>query len=109
MRPSRTPAEIEIRIGAGAYVCGEETALIHSIEGERGVPRPRPPYPAASGLWEQPTLINNVETFANIPSIIKKGGKWFASIGTETRLRMASRPRRISVIHCGPARRWISA
>jgi bidirectional [NiFe] hydrogenase diaphorase subunit len=76
--------KIDIRIGAGAYVCGEETALIHSIQGERGVPRPRPPYPAASGLWGQPTLINNVETFANIPTIIKKGGKWFASIGTET-------------------------
>ena len=75
--------KIDIRIGAGAFVCGEETALIHSIEGLRGVPRPRPPYPAAAGLWDLPTLINNVETFANIPPIIRKGGDWFASIGTE--------------------------
>jgi bidirectional [NiFe] hydrogenase diaphorase subunit len=74
---------IDIRIGAGAFVCGEETALIHSIEGLRGVPRPRPPYPAAEGLWGDPTLINNVETFANIPPIISRGGDWFASIGTE--------------------------
>jgi bidirectional [NiFe] hydrogenase diaphorase subunit len=74
---------IDIRIGAGAFVCGEETALIHSIEGLRGVPRPRPPYPAAEGLWGDPTLINNVETFANIPPIIRQGGDWFASIGTE--------------------------
>jgi bidirectional [NiFe] hydrogenase diaphorase subunit len=74
---------IDIRIGAGAFVCGEETALIHSIEGLRGVPRPRPPYPAAEGLWGDPTLINNVETFANIPPIIDRGGDWFASIGTE--------------------------
>src|SRR5947209_3992655 len=69
---------IDIRIGAGAFVCGEETALIHSIEGLRGVPRPRPPYPAAEGLWGDPTLINNVETFANIPPIIDRGGDWFA-------------------------------
>lgn len=74
---------VDLRIGAGAFVCGEETALIASIEGRRGVPRPRPPYPAAVGLWKQPTLINNVETFANIPSIIRKGADWFASIGTE--------------------------
>jgi bidirectional [NiFe] hydrogenase diaphorase subunit len=74
---------IDIRIGAGAFVCGEETALIHSIEGLRGVPRPRPPYPAAEGLWGDPTLINNVETFANIPPIIRRGGDWFAAIGTE--------------------------
>jgi bidirectional [NiFe] hydrogenase diaphorase subunit len=74
---------IDIRIGAGAFVCGEETALIHSIEGLRGVPRPRPPYPAAEGLWGEPTLINNVETFANIAPIIRRGGDWFASIGTE--------------------------
>ena len=73
---------LDIRIGAGAYVCGEETALLHSIEGQRGVPRPRPPYPAEAGLWEFPTLINNVETFANVPPIIKNGGDWFASIGT---------------------------
>ncbi len=74
---------IEIRLGAGAFVCGEETALIASIEGKRGSPRPRPPYPAESGLWGKPTLINNVETFANITSIIEKGSSWFASIGTE--------------------------
>ena len=73
---------IDIRIGAGAYVCGEETALMASIEGRRGTPRPRPPFPAESGLWGCPTLINNVETFANIPSIIRKGAEWFASIGT---------------------------
>jgi bidirectional [NiFe] hydrogenase diaphorase subunit len=80
---SRFDFKIDIRIGAGAYVCGEETALIHSIQGERGVPRPRPPYPAEAGLWDLPTLINNVETFANIPTIIRKGSDWFASIGTE--------------------------
>jgi bidirectional [NiFe] hydrogenase diaphorase subunit len=75
--------DVEIRLGAGAFVCGEETALIASIEGRRGTPRPRPPYPAVSGLWGKPTLINNVETFANIAPIIRKGGKWFASIGSE--------------------------
>jgi bidirectional [NiFe] hydrogenase diaphorase subunit len=73
---------IDLRIGAGAFVCGEETALIASIEGKRGQPRQRPPYPPESGLWGKPTLINNVETFANIPPIIRNGGKWFASIGT---------------------------
>lgn len=73
---------IDIRIGAGAFVCGEETALIASIEGKRGQPRQRPPYPPESGLWGAPTLINNVETFANIPPIAEKGGAWFASIGT---------------------------
>jgi len=73
---------IEIRIGAGAYVCGEETALIASIEGKRGQPVPRPPYPPESGLWGHPTLINNVETFANIPAIIENGGAWFASTGS---------------------------
>jgi bidirectional [NiFe] hydrogenase diaphorase subunit len=75
--------EIEIRIGAGAFVCGEETALIASIEGGRGTPRPRPPYPAVSGLWGRPTLINNVETLAGIPAIISKGADWYGSIGTE--------------------------
>lgn len=75
--------KIEIRIGAGAFVCGEETALIQSIEGGRGNPRPRPPYPAQEGLWKSPTLINNVETFANIPAIIREGGEWYAGIGTE--------------------------
>jgi bidirectional [NiFe] hydrogenase diaphorase subunit len=74
---------IYLRLGAGAFVCGEETALIASIEGKRGTPRPRPPYPAESGLWELPTLINNVETFANIPPIIRNGGAWFAGLGTE--------------------------
>jgi bidirectional [NiFe] hydrogenase diaphorase subunit len=74
--------KIDIRIGAGAYVCGEETALMASIEGKRGLPSPRPPYPAESGLWGHPTLINNVETFANIAPIIRKGADWFASIGT---------------------------
>ena len=75
--------DIEIRLGAGAFVCGEETALIASIEGLRGQPRPRPPYPAVSGLWGSPTLINNVETFANIAPIIRKGSQWYAGIGTE--------------------------
>jgi bidirectional [NiFe] hydrogenase diaphorase subunit len=73
---------IDLRIGAGAFVCGEETALLASIEGKRGLPRQRPPYPPASGLWGAPTLINNVETFANIATIIERGGDWFASIGT---------------------------
>ena len=75
--------KIELRIGAGAFVCGEETALMASIEGKRGIPRPRPPYPAESGLWGYPTLINNVETFANVPTIIRRGADWFAGIGTE--------------------------
>jgi bidirectional [NiFe] hydrogenase diaphorase subunit len=75
--------DVEIRLGAGAFVCGEETALISSIEGRRGTPKPRPPYPAVSGLWGKPTLINNVETFANIAPIIRKGGKWFAAMGSE--------------------------
>jgi bidirectional [NiFe] hydrogenase diaphorase subunit len=74
---------IDIRLGAGAFVCGEETALMASIEGQRGQPTPRPPYPAESGLWDDPTLINNVETLANIPTIIRQGGEWYASIGTE--------------------------
>jgi bidirectional [NiFe] hydrogenase diaphorase subunit len=73
----------EIRIGAGAFVCGEETALIQSIEGMRGMPRMRPPYPSTSGLWGKPTVINNVETLANVPSIIQNGAGWYASIGTE--------------------------
>ena len=74
--------KIEIRLGAGAFVCGEETALLASIEGERGMPRPRPPFPAVKGLWDQPTVINNVETWANIPVIINRGGEWFAKIGS---------------------------
>lgn len=75
--------DIEIRLGAGAFVCGEETALMTSIEGNRGEPRPRPPYPAVKGLYDSPTVENNVETFANIPQIILNGAQWFASIGTE--------------------------
>lgn len=74
---------IDIRLGAGAFVCGEETALIASIEGKRGQPRPRPPYPAEYGLWGKPTLINNVESFANIPPIVRNGGGWYAALGTE--------------------------
>jgi bidirectional [NiFe] hydrogenase diaphorase subunit len=74
---------LHIRLGAGAFVCGEETALISSIEGRRGLPRSRPPYPAEYGLWGKPTLINNVETFANIPPIVRNGGDWYAGIGTE--------------------------
>jgi bidirectional [NiFe] hydrogenase diaphorase subunit len=75
--------DVEIRLGAGAFVCGEETALIASIEGRRGTPKPRPPYPAVSGLWSKPTLINNVETFANIAPIIRKGAAWFSGMGSE--------------------------
>ena len=74
---------VEVRLGAGAFVCGEETALISSIEGGRGLPNPRPPYPAESGLWGKPTLTNNVETYTNIGSIIQYGADWFATIGTE--------------------------
>lgn len=75
--------DIEIRLGAGAFICGEETALLESIEGKRGQPRIKPPYPAESGLWGKPTLINNVETYANITQIILKGADWFSTIGTE--------------------------
>jgi bidirectional [NiFe] hydrogenase diaphorase subunit len=74
---------ISIRLGAGAFVCGEETALIASVEGKRGTPRPRPPYPAEFGVWGHPTLINNVETYANVPSVIRRGGAWLSGIGTE--------------------------
>ncbi len=81
---SQAEFDIEIRLGAGAFVCGEETALIASIEGNRGMPIPRPPFPAVRGLWGKPTVINNVETLANIPVIILKGGDWFARIGTAT-------------------------
>jgi len=76
--------DIELRFGAGAFVCGEETALLASIEGQRGTPRPRPPFPAVKGLWGKPTVINNVETLANVPVIILKGGDWFNKIGTAT-------------------------
>ena len=75
--------DIELRLGAGAFVCGEETALMTSIEGNRGEPRPRPPFPAVKGLFQKPTILNNVETWANIPQIILNGPEWFASMGTE--------------------------
>ncbi|MDF2484832.1 MAG: hypothetical protein K0R46_1000 [Herbinix sp.] len=75
--------DIELRLGAGAFVCGEETALMTSIEGNRGEPRPRPPFPAQKGLFEKPTILNNVETYANIPQIILNGPEWFAAMGTE--------------------------
>ena len=75
--------DLDIRVGAGAFVCGEETALLASMEGKRGMPRPRPPFPATAGLFGKPTLINNVETYANIAPIILKGPEWFRSIGTE--------------------------
>ncbi len=75
--------DLEIRLGAGAFVCGEETALIASIEGKRGMPIPKPPFPAVKGLWGKPSIINNVESFANIPVILTKGGEWFKNIGTE--------------------------
>ena len=74
----------EVRLGAGAFVCGEETALIRSIEGHRGTPRPRPPYPTDQGLWGEPSCVNNVETLANVPRIIRQGADWFAGMGTET-------------------------
>ena len=80
---TRFDFSIDLRIGAGAFVCGEETALMNSIMGMRGTPRPRPPFPAQSGLWNSPTLLNNVETFANIAPIIRKGADWFSGIGTE--------------------------
>ena len=76
--------DIEIYQGAGAFVCGEETALMRSIEGKRGMPRPRPPFPAHKGLWEKPTILNNVETLANVPQIMVKGGAWYAGVGTQT-------------------------
>lgn len=75
--------DIELRLGAGAFVCGEETALMTSIEGHRGEPRPRPPFPAVKGLFEKPTILNNVETWANVPQIIMNGAEWFSSFGTE--------------------------
>ena len=75
--------DLEIRMGSGAFVCGEETALMTSIEGNRGEPRPRPPFPAQQGLWGKPTLLNNVETYANVPAIILNGGAWYAKYGTE--------------------------
>ena len=76
--------KVDIYQGAGAFVCGEETALMRSIEGRRGMPRPRPPFPAHKGLWEKPTILNNVETFSNVPQIMLNGGDWYASVGTES-------------------------
>ncbi len=76
--------DLEVYQGAGAFVCGEETALIHSIEGKRGMPRPRPPFPAQQGLWKKPTVLNNVETYANVAQIMINGGDWYGSIGTES-------------------------
>jgi NADP-reducing hydrogenase subunit HndC len=81
---SKFSFDAEVRTGAGAFVCGEETALISSIQGERGQPMAKPPYPAEKGLWKQPTVVNNVETLANLPSILQKGADWFASMGNET-------------------------
>jgi NADH:ubiquinone oxidoreductase subunit F (NADH-binding) len=75
--------DIEIYQGAGAFVCGEETALMASIEGKRGMPKPKPPFPAVKGLWQLPSVLNNVETFANVPPIIQHGADWFSSIGSE--------------------------
>jgi len=80
---TRFSFHVDLRLGAGAFVCGEETALIASVEGRRGTPRPRPPYPAQQGLFGEPTLINNVETYANIAPIIRNGGAWYSQIGTE--------------------------
>jgi len=73
--------DVEIRIGAGAFVCGEETALMHSVEGKRGEPRQKPPFPFERGIFGKPTIINNVETLANVPVILRNGGAWFASLG----------------------------
>src|SRR3990172_12566568 len=75
--------DLRIKKGAGAFVCGEETALIASIEGRRGMPQPRPPFPAVSGLWGKPTIIQNVETLANLPLILRNGPEWYAQLGTE--------------------------
>lgn len=75
--------DLEIRIGAGAFVCGEETALLNSVEGRRGEPRQKPPFPFESGLFDCPTIINNVETLANIPAILLNGAQWFRQFGTE--------------------------
>ena len=75
--------DCSIRLGAGAFVCGEETALLNSIQGQRGMPRPRPPFPAVKGLWDKPSIVNNVETLACVPYILRNGAKDFASVGTE--------------------------
>ncbi|MDV7389932.1 NADH-quinone oxidoreductase subunit L, partial [Arthrospira platensis SPKY1] len=75
--------DVDIKLGAGAFVCGEETSLINSIQGLRGEPRNKPPFPAQSGLWGKPTIVNNVETLANVPIIMQKGAEWYNNIGTE--------------------------
>ncbi|MGW8320739.1 MAG: SLBB domain-containing protein, partial [Thermodesulfobacteriota bacterium] len=80
---SRFDFDIKVKLGAGAFVCGEETALIASIEGERGMPRSKPPFPVFKGLWGKPTVINNVETLANLPVIFRRGAAWYASVGSE--------------------------
>ena len=86
--------DITIKEGAGAFVCGEETALIHSIEGQRGMPRMRPPYPSVHGLWGCPTNINNVETYCSVPSILLQGPGWFAGLGTPAAVEQGPRPHR---------------
>ena len=88
--------KMRIKAGAGAFVCGEETALIESLEGERGMPRLKPPFPAQSGYWRQPTNINNVETFANVSWILKNGGQAFANFGTEKFLPLLAKLKRVA-------------
>ena len=83
---------LHIKEGAGAFVCGEETALLASIEGRRGEPRPRPPFPAVSGLWGKPTNLNNVKSYANVPQIILNGAEWFAGIGHRSHRARPSSP-----------------
>ena len=78
--------EIHLHKGAGAYICGEETGLMESLEGKRGHPRPKPPFPAGSGLWASPTTVNNVETIFNVPFIVNRGPEWFRAMGTENRI-----------------------
>jgi NADH:ubiquinone oxidoreductase subunit F (NADH-binding) len=102
---------LEIRMGSGAFVCGEETALITSIEGNRGEPRPRPPFPANKGLWGKPTVLNNVETYANVPAILFNGGAWYASFGSEKSkgrrfLLWRGRSRTPGWSRCRSAPRW---
>ena len=96
--------DVEIRLGAGAFVCGEETALIESLEGKRGMPKTRPPFPAIKGYLGKPTNINNVETFANIPLIINKGTDWYSSIGTETTPRKNATPQMNKITPKGKAK-----
>ena len=98
--------DIEIKLGAGAYVCGEESALMESIEGKRGEVRFKPPFPPTSGLWEKPTIINNVETLTNIPPIIANGAEWFAGFGTEKSKAFAAEAGPGGI---RPARRWTAS